>query len=486
MTAPVTAKKSGLFIKVLPLLGLLLVLIAKFGPLWGGLSRNGTVTLAIVVIMAVFWVLEPIPIFATALIPLVFFPLLGVTSFQVAATPYANQNVYLFFGGFVLSLALEAVGLHKRIAIGILRVLGSKPSNVIAGFILAPGLLSMWVSNTAAAVIMMPIAISVIALLSEKLPVAQHRPLALAIMFSIAFGSSIGGMGTIVGTPPNAIFLGFAQDNGISVSFVQFMMFGMPIALGGLLLLWIMLTQILFRFPKTADAGDISEKLEKLPPLSYQEKTVLVVFAFTALAWIFRVPVSKLLSPLGIGLSDPGIAMLAGVMLFTLPNGKGEKIISWKHMQQLPWGILILFGGGLSLGTQIKDTDLGSWIAEVMRGPLSGVPLIAVIAIIAVVTCAISQFASNTATAAALLPIFAPLSQAINVNILYLALPLTFAVSAVFMLPSATPPNAIIMSHESVTVKDMVKYGGIINVVFLIFMIVVIYGLLKLGVGFKV
>ncbi len=465
----------------------ILLLVAKYGPPWSSLSQAGTITLAVMVVMALFWVVEPIPIYATALIPLVVFPLLGVAGFQDVAYSYANKSVYLFFGGFLLAIAMEATGLHRRLALHILRVVGTRPANILAGFIVATGGLSMWISNTASTVMMIPIAFSVLALL-KNIDASMQKSMTLAIMLAIPFSATIGGMATLIGTPPNAVFAAFASEVGMDIGFGQFMVLGLPIALGGLALLWFLFAKVLFRLPKQAVAGArevIDKELRKLSKMERAELMVLIVFKCTAFLWVFRkLLTTYVFSHIGMRLSDPLIAMLGGLSLFFLPNGAGGRIMTWKRAKTLPWGVLLLFGGGLALGKQIQATGVGSWIAYALQGPLARVPLLLIITLIVLVTIVLSQFASNTAITAAFLPIFYPLAQSINIHPLFILLPLTLAASTVFMLPSATPPNAIAMASEQISIREMVKYGGVVNVVFAVFVIAVIYCFLRFNLAF--
>ncbi len=467
------------------IISILLLVITKYTPAWGALSQEGTITLAVVIIMALLWIIEPIPIYVTALLPLVIFPLFSVDAFSTVAANYANKNIYLFFGGFILAIAMENSGIHKRIALHILKAVGTKPANSIAGFILASGLLSMWISNTAATVLMMPVAFSVIALLKENFDAKLHKKISIAIFLSLAFSASIGGMGTLIGTPPNLILTAFAKEQNIDIGFGQFMGIGIPISLVGFFLLWFMFTKVFFRFENKPIEGTkelIEREIAKLSHMSKAEIRVLIVFIFTAFFWIFRTLLSKyIFAHIGITLSDPGIAMVSAITLFILSDGQGKPMVVWKDIKPLVWGIITLFGGGLALGQQIQKTGVGAWIAEGIQDNLTNTPLIAIIALITIITVIISQFASNTATTAAFLPIFFPLAQAINLHPLFILLPLTLGASSVFMLPSATPPNAIVMSGEGITIKDMVKYGSIFNIIYIVFIIAIVYVYLQFG-----
>lgn len=481
------AEKKQKLHNIIIVSSLFLLFFTKFGPTLGSLSREGTITLVVAVVMALFWVFEPIPIYATALMPLAVFPLFNIDTFKSVVSNYSNSTISLFLGGFILALAVETTGLHKRLSLAIIRTVGSKPKNIIAGFILAPGLLSMWISNTATTILMLPIAISIITLLEKTASAKMHKTMSVAILLSIAFSASLGGMATFIGTPPNAIFSAFAKDNNIEIGFGQFMTIGAPLSLGGLFILWFLFTKVLFKLDEHNIEGAkaiLDEEYRKLPKMTSAEKKVFVVFLVTAFLWIFRSMADDYFSRIGFILSDPGIAMASAMVLFFLTDGKGKKIMTWEKTMHLPWGILLLFGGGLALGAQIQQTGVGIWIAATLQNVIVLVPPFLIVGLITIAAMVISQIVSNTATTAALLPIFYPIAESINLHPLFVMLPLTFGASAVFLLPSATPPNAMVLSGGRLEVRDMAKYGAILSIVVTVFIVAITFTFLKYNIGF--
>ena len=437
---------------------------------------------ALTVWMAVWWVSEAVPMPVTALLPLVFLPVLGVRDLADVAAPYAHPLIFLFLGGFLLALAVQRWNLHLRIALLVLGIAGQRPKRIVAGFMLATAGLSMWVSNTATAAMMLPIGISVLLLMAgqspDQPPEDEHR-FSAALLLGIAFAANIGGMGTLIGTPPNALLAAFLADNyDIFIGFGQWMVIGVPVALILLGGCWWILTCWAFPLPDLPVTGVealLAQKKEELGPLTSAEKRVLAVFTLTALAWLLR-PWLEPLVP-GSRLSDPGIAITAAVALFLIPAGRGAvhpgALLDWDATRNLPWGVLLLVGGGLSLGTALEQSGLAgivaAWLAQ-----LAGLPILAVITTVALLTMLLSHVTSNTAAAATLLPVASSLALALGVPVVMLAVPVALAASCAFMLPVATPPNAIIFSSERLRVVDMVQAGARVSVLAMAIIIIAV------------
>ena len=442
--------------------GLLLLLPAP-----AGLSAAAWRTAAVGVLMATWWVTEAIPIPATALLPLALFPVLGIGTIGEAATPFANPLIYLFLGGFLLAQAMQGVGLPRRIALDTVRLFGTRPASVIAGIMAASAFLSMWVSNTATALMMLPIGLSLIELLPGDREDPDRRRFGTALMLGIAYACSIGGMGTLIGTPPNAFLAGFMLETyGVSIGFAQWMLLGVPLVLVGLPLTWFILTRIVFPVPFAEIPGGqllLDERRAGLGPLRPAEKRVAIVFALTALAWMTR----PLLQDWIPGLSDAGIAIGAAIVLFLLPAGEtdGRRLLSWRQAEATPWGVLVLFGGGLSLAAAIGSTGLGDWLGGQMES-ISHWPLLLLVATVVAFIILLTELTSNTATAATFLPVLGALALVIGQDPLVLAVPAALAASGAFMLPVATPPNAIVYGSGAIQITDMVRAGVWINLLF--------------------
>ncbi len=426
-------------------------------------------TAAVGTLMAIWWVTEAIPIPATALIPVALFPILGVLDVDKASAPYANPIIGLFLGGFLLAQAMTQWMLHRRIALGILSLMGARPDRLVAGFMIAAGFISAWISNTATAVMMLPIGLSVVRMVHEADPAegqaASDFPTAL--MLGIAYACSIGGLATLIGSPPNALFAGImSQQFGVEIGFARYMMLGVPIVLLGLPLTWLVLTRWSHRVSREEIPG-AAERIDRewraLGPMSRGEVIVAVVFALTALAWIFRPLLERALP----GLSDTGIAIGAALILFLAPVNlrKGEFALSWESARGVPWEILVLFGGGLSLANAVARTQLADWIGSNL-GVVQGLPVWVAVLVVTLTIIFLTELTSNTATAAAFIPIVASLAVAVGAPPVLLAAPAALAASCAFMLPVATPPNAVVFSGGYVTIPQMARAGLILNVVF--------------------
>ncbi len=451
--------------------GLLLFIIMILSSPPDGLSHEGWYTAAIAILMAVWWATEVIPIPVTALLPLVLFPVFNISGISAAATPYANPMIFLFMGGFILAIGMLEWNLHRRIALNIIVVIGSRPRSIILGFIISTAVISMWVSNAAATMMMLPIALSVIDLIKSKenndTDSKQYNNFAVALMLAIAFAANVGGLGTVIGTPTNALMIGFvAESYNVEISFMQWMLIGIPVVLLGLPLIFYSLTYITFpiRF-KTLPGGKeyIVSELHKLGKFTKGETLVAIVFGFTAFLWMVRPLIEKYIP----GLSDAGIAIFGALLLFLVPMDlkAGKFLLSWKAASKLPWDILILFGGGLTLAGAIQRTGLAEWMGGYFSG-LNFLPFVIVIFIVTTVVILFTNLASNSATAAAFLPVMGSVAIGMGEDPLQLAIPVAVAASCVFMLPVGTPPNAIVYGSGVFTIPQMVKAGIWLNVMF--------------------
>ena len=424
--------------------------------------------------MAVWWLTEALHISVTALVPLVAFPLLGVSGMQQAASPYANDLIYLFMGGFILSLSMQRWGLHRRIALTTLGYVGTRPRRVVGGFMVVTAVLSMWVSNTATAVMMLPIAISVLDLetvdADGQTGSDGKSPFATALLLSIAYAASIGGVGTIIGTPPNVFLASFVSENlGREISFGRWMTVGIPFVVVFLPLAWWVLTYQLFELDEEALDGTealIASKLDSLGAMNRGERVTLIVFVAAAVTWVVRAFLVELtvagVEPFG-GLTDTGVAMLAAMALFVTPAGEGEGfVMDWETARQLPWGILILFGGGLSLAAAIDETGVGAFLGSQVAG-LKGVPGVLIVAALSALVVLLTELTSNTATTATFLPILAGMAPGLGIDPMLLLAPAAFAASCAFMLPVATPPNAIVFGSGRISVAEMRSAGIWLN-----------------------
>lgn len=452
-------------------IGIFLLIIVV--PVPGGLSPAGWRTAAVGLLMAVWWLTEALPISVTALVPIVAFPLLDIVPVGEATSPYANPLIFLFLGGFIIAVAMEKWELHRRIALNTIRFIGAEPKSIIIGFIIASAFLSMWVSNTATALMMLPIAISVLELMDQNLEQedqGEKRNFEIVLLLSIAYACNIGGMGTLIGTPPNALLAGFMLENyGVEISFVRWMMIGLPIVLVVLPLVYLVLVKVVYPFSLTEFSGGgalIKNRLNELGSISKAEKRVAAVFAVTALLWITR----PLLSGWVEGLSDAGIAMAAAVILFIIPAGTEEKtpLLKWNDARELPWGVLILFGGGLSLAAAISETGLAAWIGEGVQA-FEAWPLFLIVTVAIALIVMLTEITSNTATTAAFLPILGSIAVGIGQNPLLMVIPAALAASCAFMLPVATPPNAIVYGSNRINIPEMARAGIWMNILLIVF-----------------
>ena len=461
---------------------LLFLLIAGFfRP--ADLSRPGVMVLASTVWVACWWMTEVIPVEVTSLVPLILLPLSGAMPGKQVAGAYADSIIFLFMGGFILALALEKWGLHRRIALGIISKLGSSPGALIGDFMLATAFLSMWISNTATAMMMLPIASAVILRINELFERSnlayEKQKFARAIMLGIGYSASIGGLATLIGTPPNMILVGVVKQlYGVEISFGQWMLFGVPLSLILLVGCWIYLIKVQFRgMPKEIAGSDhiFDEEWKKIGRMKWEEKIVLLIFVATSLAWISRTFLLNRVMP---HLDDTIIVMIASVLLFIIPARNGSRLLEWKDAHKLPWGVLLVFGGGLCIAKGFMTTGLSGWIGKQLT-VLSNINVIVLVLVIIVLVMVLTEFTSNTATATMILPILALLAHAVNVHPYLLMVPAAISSSCAFMFPVATPPNAIVFSTGHLHVSDMVKVGFWLN----LFSVLVILGLTLLIIG---
>ena len=436
--------------------------------------------IAVAVWMIIWWITETVSISVTALIPLTIFPLLGVMDVKTVAANYSSPIVYLFFGGFVIALALEKVNLHRRIALTILKLTGTKADGVIFGFMLSTWLMSMWISNTASTVVMLPIAISVIGLLINDADgfTKNDKNFALSIMLGIAFAANVGGTATLVGTPPNSVMLGIMNSQfDIDIGFFQWMKMGVPFALLMLFVCYFFLVKVIYpnNLGELKTSGSvIYSELEKLGTMSRGEKTVAVVFFCTALAWILRSQINNFFPELN--LTDTTISMLGALCLFIIPLNfkKGEFPLSWNDTKNLPWGILILFGGGLALAGGLKAVGLIDMLGQFISSK-EGWSVLLIASVLTFVMLFMTELMSNVALVTILVPLVAAIAVGLGVPVLHLVIPVTLASSCAFMLPMATPPNAIVFASGHIKVAEMVKVGVILNVISVLVLIGLFY-----------
>ena len=482
------------------------------------LNTDGlAIVAAVSVLMGIWWMTEAIALPATALLPMVLFPILGVDAFKSAVTPYASDTIFLFMGGFVLALAVQKWNLHIRIALGIVLLVGTSPRRLVAGFMIATGFVSMWVSNTATAVMMLPVGLSVLYLVAKltgkQIPqsasvdsetiledsavtqsvqggvinTALHggddmvqevkdktsvytSNFGISLMLGIAYAASLGSLGTLIGTPPNAILVGNMKEMGVEIGFGQWMIMGVPLSIVMLGACWALLVYVLFPPEIDEIPGGrevIKEELKKLGAFSTAEKLVGVVFILAAFSWVF---LGVILKFYGIKISslDSIIAMSVAISLFIIPaNKSGERLIDWATAKHLPWDILLLFGGGLALSAQFSKTGLSLWIGEQVSA-LSSMPMIVIVLIVTALVIFLTEITSNTATAAAFIPVIMGVATGLGYtehNVLLFTIPVALAATCAFMLPVATPPNAIAYGSGYMKISHMVKAGFWLNLI---------------------
>jgi sodium-dependent dicarboxylate transporter 2/3/5 len=445
--------------------------------------------LAITLWMALWWVTEVIPISVTALLPIVLFPLTGALDIETTTAAFGHKYVFLYLGGFLLAVAIEKWNLHRRIALNIIHLIGSKIKFIILGFMVATAFLSMWISNTATAVMMLPIGTAIISQLKNNAFSDENETTVFgkALMLAIAYSASIGGIGTLIGTPPNLVFAGIVEElYQIEISFLKWAILGVPISISLLLICWKYLTSFAFKFENAEFPGgkaEISKLLHSLGKISKQEKRVLVIFSTTAFLWISR---SFLIQPFFPFVDDTIIAIIAAIALFIVPSGKKtEPLLNWEEAVKIPWGIILLFGGGMALAKGFSQTGLAVWIGEQLTY-LQALPLFLLILILVAAVNFLTEVTSNLATTAMLLPILAPMALAMGLHPYLFLISATLAASCAFMLPVATPPNAVVFGSGYLKIPDMIKTGLWMNLFSILIISILVYFFLPAIWEFKV
>jgi sodium-dependent dicarboxylate transporter 2/3/5 len=456
------SSKVGLF------LGPILFLLLNYLP-FELVSEQGDAVIAVAAWMIVWWITEAVSISVTALLPLLMFPLLKIMPIDAVGANYGSPIVFLFFGGFILALALEKVNLHKRIALNIIKITGTTPNKVVLGFMIATASLSMWISNTATTVVMLPIAMSVIGLLVNDADgfTKNDRNFALSVMLGIAFSANAGGIATVIGTPPNSVMIGLLENQyHIEISFVKWMIIGVPFSVVMITISYLVLVKWMFpsrQLKFSASKNVIQEELLKLGPLSGKEKMVLTIFGVTVFLWIFRTIINGIFPELK--LNDTIISMTAAVAMFAIPYNlkKGDFLIDWKDTQKLAWGILILFGGGLALAEAMQVSGIVDLVAHAIA--TSEISILLTASLLIVLMLFMTELMSNVALIAVLAPVVAGIAIGLDLPIVYLLIPVTIASSCAFMLPMATPPNAIVFASGYIKVHEMARVGIILNLI---------------------
>ncbi|GFZ85980.1 sodium-dependent dicarboxylate transporter SdcS [Aquaticitalea lipolytica] len=443
-----------------------------------GLSDEARAVLASSAWIAVWWITEAIPIAITALLPIVLFPLSGGLDLNTTTSAFGHKYIFLFMGGFIIAIAIEKWNLHKRIALNIINLIGSDVKKIILGFMLATAFLSMWISNTATAVMMLPIGIAIITQLKDNPNTIEdeNQIFGKSLMLAIAYSASIGGIATLIGTPPNLVLAGVVLDTyGYEITFLQWFMFGFPISMLLLFICWKYLTSYAFKFKQKEFPGgkqEIKRLLKSLGKISFEEKIVALVFFTTAFFWITR---SLLFDKLLPALDDTIIAIVFSIVLFLIPSkNKKEKLMSWDDAVKLPWGIILLFGGGMALANGFESSGLALWIGNQMT-LLAGLTTILLVILLITAVNFFTEITSNLATTAMLLPVLAPMAIIVDIHPFILMVGAAVAASCAFMLPVATPPNAVVFGSGYLTIPDMVSKGIVMNIISIIILTLFVY-----------
>ncbi|MFZ6665355.1 SLC13 family permease [Peijinzhouia sedimentorum] len=429
--------------------------------------------------IAIWWITEAIPIAVTAMLPIILFPLTGALDLSETTSAFGHKYIFLYLGGFLLAIAIEKWNLHKRIALNIINLIGSNINTIILGFMIATGFMSMWISNTATSVMMLPIGMAVVSQFKKRDDgeTADAEFVGKALMLAIAYSASIGGFATLIGTPPNLVLAGVLEETyGVKISFVQWMKVGLPISIVLMLGCWYYLTRFAFKFEQKEFPGgstEIKNMLSKLGKMSFEENVVLWVFCATALLWISRAFIEKFIP----GIDDTIIAMMAGTVLFIIPAKDKKPIIDWKECANIPWGIILLFGGGMALAKGFSDTGLAEWIA-LQLGQMQGLSLILLILVLVTSVNFLTEITSNLATTAMLLPVLAPMALAFDLHPFMIMVSVTIAASCAFMLPVATPPNAVVFGSGYLRIPDMMRAGVWMNLLSIVIVTLFTYYLL--------
>ncbi|MDA0176783.1 DASS family sodium-coupled anion symporter [Mesoflavibacter profundi] len=457
------------------------ILLLFFKP--EGLSTEGRAVLASTVWIAIWWITEAIPIAVTALLPIALFPLSGGLNLSDTTSAFGHKFVFLYLGGFIIAIAIEKWNLHKRIALNIIKIIGFNLKRIILGFMLATAFLSMWISNTATSVMMLPIGVAIILQLKDNpnTPEDENLTFGKALMLAIAYSASIGGIATLIGTPPNLVLAGVVSDiYNYEITFLQWFMFGFPISIILLFICWKYLTEVAFTFEKrefTDGKAEVNRQLKALGSISYEEKLVAFIFGLTAFFWITRSFLFKNILP---ALDDTIIAISFAIVLFLLPSKKqGTKLMNWDDAVKIPWGIILLFGGGMALAKGFETTGLAKWIGEQMT-TFAGVTTIILLLLLIAAVNFLTEITSNLATTAMLLPVLAPMAISVDIHPFILMVGAAVAASCAFMLPVATPPNAVVFGSGYLRIPDMVKKGFVMNLVSIILLTLFVYFVLPL------
>lgn len=452
-----------------------------------GLDEQANKVMACALLMISWWISEALPMPAVALIPLVLFPLMGIAKISEAAAPYANEVVFLFMGGFMIGLGIEKWNLHRRIALSIVQFTGTNGNQIILGFILATGFISMWLSNTATTMMMLPIAASVIAVVESK---NQHNPqmrfFAVSMMLAIAYAANFGGIATIIGTPPNVAYASFVSKQlNNDISFSSWMLIGLPVSLLLLFSLYFVLIKL---FPSRIDSNDemrllIKNELNALGPMTIPEKRVLYIFILTASLWIFRDLINKMEV---VKLDDNMIAVFGALLMFIVPSGnstkENERILVWSDTSKMAWGILLLFGGGITLAAALEKAGLIKMLGTWLSG-FSGSSVVVLIIAITIISLFISEVMSNVAQVIVFAPVVTGIATATSVDPYMLGIPMTLAASCASMMPMGTPPNAIVFSTGHLKLSEMMKAGLIMNLVSIL--LIILAGLFLVPLAIK-
>ncbi len=422
------------------------------------------------ILMAVWWICEPIPVYATALIPIVALPLLGVMDMPAAAAPYATPIIFLFMGGFMIALAMQRWELHRRIALSILSWTGAGPQQLVGGILASSVFISMWINNTSTALMMLPIALSIIPLMRRE-DAEVNKRFATAVILAVAYGASIGGVATLIGTAPNALLAGFIQQTyGVQVPFVTWMVFGVPVSVTIAVACWVLLCRVFYPIPNVPVAGaaeHIGAERAKLGPMQRGEIVVTIAFIVAALLWIMQPILAKEFPQIKI--TDAGIAMTIAFLLFVIPVDlrRGVFVLDWEWASKIPWGLLVLFGGGLSLANAVGESGLAQWLGQIMSS-WSGLSIVLLVVVFVAMIVFLSEIASNTAATATLLPVLGMAALTLGESPLVLCIAGAMAASGGFMLPVATPPNAIAFGTGHVSTQQMVRVGIWLDLVWIV------------------
>jgi len=505
-TGPWWLKRAGLFAG--PALALLVFWLLpeaqrdSAGAVVSGLSRGGRATAAVAALMATWWLTEALPLEATSLLPIVLLPLLGITGPKAAAAPYASEVIFLFMGGLILGLSMERWGLHRRIALITIRLMGDRPLLILGGVMLATAVMSMWVSNTATAVMMLPIGVGIATLVEgdSKESSPGGRGFATCLMLAIAYAASIGGVGTLVGTPPNAVLAAVTREHGIvpPISFSAWLPIGLITAATFLPIAWLVLARVLYRVPGRRIPGlkaAITQQYRALGPMGRGEWATFITFSCTATLWVVREPLGRALGLIGTGpggvkierLTDAGIAIAGALVLFMIPVDARRRIfvMDWTTASRMPWGVLLLFGGGLSLADAITANGVDAWIGDLLQG-MGRMPPLALILIVATVTVFLTEVTSNTAVATVFLAVMFGVSTRLGLHPYVLMIPTAIAASYAFMMPMGTPPNALVFATGRVNIRQMARAGLVLNLLAIILITVIGYWVAPAILGFDV